>query len=143
MKREVALSWLAAAALPAVALSAMILILPDAFDSYSAVRVAQMEPRVIDATHELEAFLGAFVPRNLSDLERALGRPTGSWPDSTYAIPLCQNRQVGIGGLHMTPSRSHTKGSREGGFAVRADARRCIAQSEQPVVVGSRSCDGT
>jgi len=99
MRRVLLLLMVSVTAIPMVALGGGILILKDPLDSYQSVRVAQMDTRVAGQGKALARFLVSFLPRTLPDVERVLGRPTGSSPDSTYAMPLCQTRLVGLGGL--------------------------------------------
>src|SRR5262245_35454666 len=78
---------------------AIILGLPDHFDSFPSVRVAQRYPEVSEQAQVLKRVLETVLPHTLGDVERTLGRPVACWPDSTYAMPLCQTRMVGFGGL--------------------------------------------
>ena len=92
---------------PVGMLGAGLLSLTDHFDSYQSVRVAQMYPEVVEQAQALDLFLDRLVPRTLTEVELVLGRPTGSTPDSTYAMPLCQPRWVGFGGLGQRQSWVH------------------------------------
>lgn len=106
MRRSIPM-LLATVVFPAMSTAAILIVLSDHFDSFQSVRVAQMTPRVSDAARDLHAFMDENIPRNIRDLEELLGPSAGRNPDSTYAMPLCQNRMVGMGGLHAGPSRAH------------------------------------
>jgi hypothetical protein len=100
MRRVFVFMMLCVTAFPAGTLAgARLLGLHDHFDSFQSVRVAQMYPKVAEQAQALHHLLETFLPRTLAGVEQALGQPVASWPDSTYAMPLCQTRMVGFGGF--------------------------------------------
>lgn len=107
MRLRLALTIVCMMTLPAASLGAIIRVLHDHFDSQQCVRVAQMYPEVDEQKRALEAFLKHVVPHTLAEVEQILGQPVGSQPDSSYAMPLCQSRLVGFGGLGSKPLRIH------------------------------------
>jgi hypothetical protein len=68
-----------------------------------------MYPDIAKQVTTFDSLLASLVPKSLADVEKGLGQPSGRRPDSTYVMPIVQNRLIGIGGLHVAPSRSHTE----------------------------------
>ena len=100
MRRAFVGVMLCVTAFPAEVLGgARIRVLRDNYDSFQSVRVAQMYPEVAEQAQTLDRFLETIMPRTLAEVEQGLGQPAGSSPDSTYAMPLCQSRQVAFGGF--------------------------------------------
>ena len=99
--------FVAVTVVAAQSFAAGITILPDVHDSYQSVRVAQLDSSVAGAMRGLEAFVAANLPCDLAGMERVLGQSVGACPDSSFAMPLCQDRVVGIGGLHVRGQRLH------------------------------------
>jgi hypothetical protein len=67
-------------------------------DSRESILVAQTDPAIAKQAAALSGFLTTVVPANRSEIERVMGRPSGRNPDSTYAMPICQERFTIVAG---------------------------------------------